>query len=243
MKKTSYICQGKIWKIEVFDEHSILVEIRDAINFKTEWKIFSILEEHCHHTIQIDENSWWFSLAGTYNKLIFIHELRQGKNPEIKGLKVINGFNKETIEYPNTQLNNIHRENNTYSIIDEQGKEQKSVFDSVFTPPNVKYPTIYEEENSFFFTFISVICNHTVHSPSLQCEYLEINNHVVIGYYVKTDENKYNYHLLILDDKGQKINSSLAQQEMLGKTDGNIFVLDNKIIYTKNNNEIEIITI
>lgn len=243
LQKISYNCLGTVWKIEIFSKDSILVEIRDTDLFKTEWKLFSINEEHCHKTLNVEKNSWWYSLAQTSNSLIFLHELKQGKNPEINGLKIINGIDGAFTDLPNYQLTNINKEKNTYSISDTSGTVTEESFKQKSNQYKVNLPILYPIENTYFSTFSEIVCNHIELIPCLECEYLEINNHIAIGFYEKIEENKYSYYLLVLNSEGDKIYLEQIHQDLKGKMNGIFFSLSNKIIYTTNKNEIEIITL
>lgn len=239
MQKISYVNEHVVWKIEVFNQHSILVELRDTMSFKTEWKIFSLDEEHCIQTIKLANNSWWHSIAQTKNSLIFLHELKQGKNPEITGLKIIS-INPYTIKsLENNKLIEVTAEH--YCVVDHNGVIQKVCFEQYNIPPKIVNPVIYPEKSTFFSQFTEIICNQTGITPSLECEYIERKNHLVIGYYQKIKNDCFNYHLLILDLNGKIIFSEVLQKELKGKINGHFFSLGNKIIFTKNKSEIEII--
>lgn len=70
----------------------------------------------------------------------------------------------------------------------------------------------------------------------LSCEYLEWNGHVIISYYLRL-ENKFERHLLILKDGLTKA-ELLQDREVKGFSPGAFFVIDEQLIFIREQHEV-----
>lgn len=94
------------------------------------------------------------------------------------------------------------------------------------------HPSIYELGSEYHravssFLSLEIACS---------CEYLEINKKIILSYYLRSSKQLDRY-LLILD-AGEKALKLKQDESMMGFAPGAFFVLDNKLFFVKNRNEI-----
>jgi hypothetical protein len=100
--------------------------------------------------------------------------------------------------------------------------------------PRVSSPTYYAENNPDFRLFKQLISEELV----LGCEYQEVNNHLIISYYVK-EQNHLTRHLLVLTD-GKAVYSDVQDKELKGFAPGSFFTFQNHLIFVRNKRELNI---
>ena len=99
--------------------------------------------------------------------------------------------------------------------------------------PEVKIdPYVYEHESDYFNTVKEFL---GLDLP-LSCEYLELGDKIIISYYLRS-ENGFDRFLLILKG-GEKELKIRQDQRMKGFSPGAFFVIDDQLVFIKDQNEI-----
>lgn len=182
---------------------------------------------------------------------IVLIEYSNGQNPDQADIIVYDYKNKR-----------IKWEKENFKIIDIEGKlvksphqyfegrysywdiESGSIVEStenenLKTNKNQHFPLCYPETNEHFSWFAKVISEQTEHIPRIICEYLELNNKMIISYYYKEKEAM-NNSLIVLDNKGQKIESIKLGENLKGIGKDTFFAMENRLIFISHKNILNI---
>ena len=93
-------------------------------------------------------------------------------------------------------------------------------------------PNLYELESEHHRTVSQFLSIDLV----LPCEYLEINNYIILSYYLRSGSG-FDRFLLVMKD-GSKHWKVKQDSNMKGFADGAFFVADNKLIFIRERNEV-----
>ncbi len=239
MQKISYFCPLPIWKIDVVDQHHIVVELRDNQLFKTIWKVFNLNEEHCVFSYENAKNSWWKSIVGATKDYLVLHELKQGKNPEISATALVHIPTAVVQNFPLFQFDGLKQ--NKIILSNPKGEKNEVILPESHFTFIIEEATVYIESNEHFIGFIDIIKHHTGDIPCLECEYLEAKNYIIIAYYSKVEEQNYTSKLLIINKLNEKVLLEMCYEKLTGAIYGMFFVLNNKLIYSNGKNVVTIL--
>lgn len=98
------------------------------------------------------------------------------------------------------------------------------------------HPDMYEEGSAYFKT----VCKFLALDLPLSCEYLEWNDKIIISYYLRSD-NGFDRFLLLLQN-GEKVWKICQDAGMKGFSPGSFFVLSDRLIFIKDQNEVCVYT-
>lgn len=93
-------------------------------------------------------------------------------------------------------------------------------------------PSVYEPESEYFKT----VSDFLGLELGCSCEYLEWSDKIILSYYLRSGK-VFDRHLLVLHD-GEKMLKELQDVEMKGFASSAFFVLNRKLFFVKNRNEI-----
>jgi len=240
VQKISYQFDQSIWKVLPFSKGRLLLELRDKQKYTASWKIIDTDTEHVHFSHEIKKDSWWYNSIETSPPYFFLHQLRQGKTPEIVNLKVIDTSKQEQSEdYKSSTLNEITPEG--FIKTDDSGEPERITLDNLtHNKSSCVTSTLYTESSEHFVNFKEAIKNYTNKEAVRQCEYIETEKLVAFSFFFE-EKNNLSCHLLVLNTEG----FVLLHEEMANSLDGvfteSFTLIDNKIIYIKNDNEIHIL--
>lgn len=91
---------------------------------------------------------------------------------------------------------------------------------------------VYEPESAYH----TLVADFLGLELPLSCEYLELDNYIIISYYLRS-ENDFDRFLLLLKD-GKKELKVHQDRSMKGFSPGAFFVYDNQLIFIKDRNEV-----
>lgn len=217
-----------------------MVEIRNTEYFTAGWKVFSLENNHCIFSLENLKNSWWYSLVYANFPFFILQEIKQGKNPEIKETLLINIIENKLEYFPNYRFKGL--ESNRVELINNQN-EILELDLKVDFKPFMKNPVVYSEKNDYFEDFSAFIEMVSRKQAVLECEYLEINKYLVIGFYDRQSEENYTSNIILLDNFGELVFQNESYTKLKGIIHGIFFAVNNKIIYTNEKNEIHICTL
>ena len=239
MQKVSYQFSESIWKVLPFSQGKLVLELRDKNNYTSSWKIINSNESHVSFTYKIEDNSWWWSLVDCFPPYLFLHELRQGKIPEIVRTKEINStsFNQEVI-HENKFLTEVT--NTSYILANKNGEREKIPFSNeTENKSSVSKTHLYLETSEYFDSFKEIILSYTGNEAIKQCEYAEFNDLISLSFFIERDRNL-SCHLIVLDKEGNLLLHDELAQNLSGIYTESFSVIENKIVFVKNENEIHI---
>ena len=103
------------------------------------------------------------------------------------------------------------------------------------TNEEVIHPYVYEQGTEYH----QLVSNFLSMDLPLSCEYLELENKIIISYYLRS-ERGFDRFLLVIDSDGKLQNKVKQDHEMKGFAPGSFFVWNSKLIFVKDGNEVGI---
>ena len=190
-------------------------------------------------------------LKAIVGNLLILNEYSNGQNPD-KAKAIVYDYNNKKIKW----------EKDDFKIIDINGKliksphqyfegrhsywdiESGSIVESVEnenpkTNKNQYFPLCYPETNEHFSQFVHFISGQKNHIPRISCEYLEINNKIIISYYYMENEALSN-SLIVLDSHGQTVESINLGKNLKGIGKDTFFAIENQLIFISHKNILNI---
>ncbi|MFT7162332.1 MAG: hypothetical protein ACI9GZ_003522 [Bacteroidia bacterium] len=185
------------------------------------------------------------------DNFLVLNEYSNGQNPD-KARAIV-------YDYKNKRIN---WEKENFNIIDIKGKliksphqyfegrysywdiESGSIVESdenenLKTEKNEYFPLCYPETNEYFSWFAKVISGQKKHMPRISCEYLELNDKIIISYYYMEKE-ALNNSLIVLDSYGQTIESIKLGENLKGIGKDTFFAIENHLIFISYKNTLNI---
>ena len=185
------------------------------------------------------------------NNFLVLNEYSNGQNPD-KAKAIVYDYKNKRIKW----------EKEDFNIIDIKGKLIKSphqYFEGRYsywdiesgsivesdenenpeTNKNEHFPLCYPETNEHFAWFVKVISGQNKHIPRISCEYLELNDKIIISYYYMEKE-ALNNSLIVLDPHGQTIESIKLGKNLKGIGKDTFFAIENRLIFISHKNTLNI---
>lgn len=243
---------GIIRSIKLSEDHRLLcienIEEESSIPFYSivDLKSSKLVE----HNIRVKPSKTIVLKAIVDNLLVF-NEYSNGQNPD-KANAIVYDYKRKKINW----------EKENFNILDINGRfiksphqyfetsytywdiESGSVVDSpenkeLETNKNQYFPLCYPESNKHFSWFTKVISKLNQHIPRISCEYLELNDKIVISYYYM-DKDALNNSLIVLDNHGQIIESIKLGKNLKGIGKDTFFAMENLLIFISHKNILNI---
>ena len=187
--------------------------------------------------------------AITDNHLIF-NQYADGQNPDVCTAFVYNyatrsivwekenfnilAVNEQTVKAPHPYFENRFT---FYDIKTGQDLGQENTGKS--SPISNQFPDLYPSQSQHFTWFEKFISQVTSHKPELCCEYLELENRLIISYYFFEGDVLVN-NLLVANDAGEVIESFPLGKNLKGIGKDTFFVVENNLIFISDKNTLHI---
>ena len=242
LKKFEHNFQGKIWNT-AFGENMAVLEIRDE---DTRQVSFSALDLQSGDILWQDlrpEKSWWLALVGVFDNYLILHKYSSQQKPEPKGLLILNvqtGEISKKIDdwiFFNCQENilTIYQMDENNMPIYEEIILEKLETNSLKPQITQNFsPTHYPEDSPHFPAIFNFLYRLISIEAQKGVDYLEIDNKIVISYYIYSNKLFQNYLLVITHDRQILLNDLIATTEGIGI---DTFTLQSDtLLYVKNEN-------
>ncbi len=243
LKKIEEAFGGKIWNTAFFNDKMVL-EIRDetsrqvsfsALDLKTGkilWKDFS------------PEKSWWLGLVGIFGNHLILHKYSDQQKPEPLGVIVINIDTcaiKEKIEdwiffsCDGNILVLYQLDESNMPVYHKIAIETVPFYD--FVPdPNEHLVRHYPDSSPYFptiFRFLYQLINIEAQNG---VDYLEVNDKIIISYYIYRGNQFQNYLLVTNKEKQILLHDFIAESEGIGID--TFSIKSSILLYIKNQNQL-----
>lgn len=239
---------GNIWKI-LADPYKpyLLLEIR---HYDTRSVFFSIFNmKKCNFArkkIKLHEN-WWVSVEQCKNGLIFFHGFKDDQFALHEGLTIYDiDKNKVLWQQHDYTFHYLLQdsivvsdpEDNFLKVSIREGNVIDQAIDLNTLPKEeitntiLIFPVQYLNGTEYFTTVSGFIRNNKLGEPVKAIEYLEIQNFIVISYYI-LDQNLLLNKLVIFDLNGKLLHNDTIDQNLKGIGSETFFIYDNFVIYIK----------
>jgi Domain of unknown function (DUF4905) len=249
LQKVNLMIDSVIWNLSFnkFSEKKIgVIEVRDESKREASFKAFDL---HTGVIIQkkiILPERWWISMIGVFKDILLINRYPSDNQPipeEIIAIDVITGkilWQKEKVQILGVRKNGIvcQQENETFSLLDfltgelseeEDILEEKDLLQSFS-------PILYSENDEYFSTIFRFL--HRLLSVDAQknIEYLEIDNKIVISYYIYHEDLLQNWILVTNRQREILLNDVMNESEGVGID--TFSVESQTLFYLKNKNQL-----
>ena len=246
----NYNFEGKIWNTTFFKEYCVL-EIRDESTRQVSFSCINLLTGKMIWENMKPEKSWWLSLVGIFDEYLILHKYSSNQKPEPEAVLILNIQTGNVFErvdnwiffnYKENTLTVYQIQNNqpVYKVIDFestvttiQQTECHPSHNSIIETPTVQTsPTHYPEDSSHFPTIYKFLYRLLNIDSVKAVDYLEINNKIIISYYIYRDKSFLNY--LLVTNRGREIllNDLIAETEGIGID--TFTVKSDTLLYVKN---------
>ena len=229
-----------IWLIKVDQVDSQLgIELRTE---ETMEHYFAVIHVHSHEVTKIKipiKMDWWSTLLGIKGNQLIIGVYQNQRNPGPITLMRYDWKSNVILE----EINNfqLHELTDTFikgKVLKEEGFEFLEI--SLGEEKNmeeISLPTIFLPESSAFDTVAAYLRRKNL-EPKEEVAYLEINDHILILYYLQNEELM-DKHLLWLKEE-KVVHEFILDHQVNGISAESFMVLGKKLIFVQNRKNIKI---
>jgi hypothetical protein len=242
IKKFEHKFEGKIWNT-AFGENTAVLEIRDENTRQVSFSALDLQHGEILWQELRPEKSWWLALVGIFGDYLMLHKYSSQQKPEPKGLVILNVQTSEIIQkidnwiFFNCQDNILtvyQLDENNLPVYQEIMLEKLSKDSVKATLSQNLSPTHYPEDSPHFPAIFSFLYRLLDIEAQKGIDYLEIDNKIVISYYIYSNKLFQNYLLVITHDRQILLNDLIAITEGIGI---DTFTLQSDtLLYVKNEN-------
>lgn len=241
----SHDFDGIVWSTLVVEKEGLLViEVRKPDVFETsltawDYVANTIAWEHYH-----PDEKWWVTPVAARDGVLLLQTYAHGRNPDHKGLVAIDIHTTQRLwQADQFAFHNVVQghvlgfeagDDWTPAALhirtgERSGNEEFPVSPRE-TASGLVRPEVYKAGSEHFNTCAGFLAKHHVDKPEAAIEYIEVDDMIFMGYYVKEGEKLANY-LLVIDRADQRV-----LHERLGEGFGveTFFVLAGYLIFVKN---------
>lgn len=241
----NYNFEGKIWNTTFFKEYCVL-EIRDETTRQVSFSCVNLLTGKVIWENIRPEKSWWLSLVGIFDENLILHKYSSNQKPEAVGLLILDIKSGEVMarisdwiffNYTEDVLTVYQLQNNqpVYKEIYLKNlfKSLQQFNNSIIETPTVEAsPTHYPEDSLHFPTIYKFLYRLLNIDAVKAVDYLEINDKIIISYYIYIDKSFLNYLLVTNHSRQILLNDLIAQTEGIGID--TFTVKSDTLLYVKN---------
>ncbi len=245
---------GLVWKMLTDQTGRYLVtEFRDQTTREVHFSAVDLVEQAILWEGLTFENSWWTAATAVEEQVVLFHTYEDSYDPDQKvffavdlhqvdilwqqagfhfkavGQGVVSGYLKNGPDEQHVAigLGSGQFVENIPAIERENKKNNK----------NVDLPFHYTAEMPHFETVKRFVQGQYGHDMVGACDYMEVNDLIVISYFTGQPKNMANY-LLVMASNGQPVNHECIGTALAGWGMDTFFVAHNQLIFVRNQNEI-----
>lgn len=239
LKKIEENFDGKIWNL-AFGEKVVVLEIRDELKRQVFFSAINLTTNTFFWKDLQPEKSWWLSLVGVFGDFVFLHKYSNQSKPEALGLLVLDVKTGTLVHrfddwiYFNTEEDKL--------ILYRLDKDNLPIYKEV----ELVLPKLKIEENNLInhYTetseYFPLIFKFLYHLLKIEAEkavdYLEVNDKIVISYYIYKENQFHNYLLITNKEKEILLHDFINSSEGIGI---NTFsTKSDTLFYVKNQNQL-----
>ena len=242
-EKINHTFQGKIWNTTFGSDYCVL-EIRDETTRQVSFSCINLLTGNVLWENLRPEKSWWLSLVGIFDEFLFVHKYSSNQKPEPEGLLVLAIESGEIVmkldnwiffNYKENILTIYQLQNNQpiyKDIILEKMVENNIDSSNIL---DINAVTHYPETSPYFPTIFKFLYRLLKIDAVKAVDYLEINNKIIISYYIYSDKSFQNYLLVTNRTHEILLNDLIVESEGIGID--TFTVKSDILLYVKNQNQ------
>ncbi|MET3127429.1 hypothetical protein ABID42_002544 [Arcicella rosea] len=243
LKKIEETFAGKIWNT-VFYEDKMVLEVRDESSRQVSFSALNLKTGEVLWKDYHPEKSWWLGLVGIFGNHLVLHKYSDQQKPEPLGVILINITTCE-IEQRIEDWIFFSCDGNILVLyqLDESNlpiyqsleiglkpfqsfiPEQNQHFVRHYPDSSPHFPTIFK----FLYHLINIEAQNGV-------DYLEVNDKIVISYYIYRGKQFQNYLLVTNKEKKILLHDFIAESEGIGID--TFSMKSDTLLYVKNQNQL-----
>ncbi|HEY8401417.1 MAG TPA: DUF4905 domain-containing protein [Cytophagaceae bacterium] len=200
--------------------------------------------------------NWWPGLKQVINGLLIIQGYKEAQQPEPKGIWVLGAANGQLLWNNDSAV--LMAGNAEELILQTSGEEKKyvkvdphsgTIIEEIANGEHIPFIVPakasvlpsghYTSENIYFQRLAEFVKIITGLEPVKAIDYLEVNNYIIISFYIYNN-GKLNNELLVSDQDGQILFRELIGEELSGVGLETFFVFNNRLVFIKNKKELMI---
>jgi hypothetical protein len=239
LKKIEQTFDGKIWN-SAFGENVMVLEIRNESKRQV---YFSAIDLQRNTFLWKDlqpEKSWWLSLIGVFGNIVLLHKYSQEQKPEALGVLVIDVTSGNLIERFDGWMYFGVAENKLtlYQVDSNNLPTYRDIeLDFNFLERNEEAIISHYSEASQYFPLIFKFLYQIINIEAQKAvDYLEVNDKIVISYYIYTENQFHNYLLITNKQKQILLHDFISSSEGIGID--TFSIKSDTLFYVKNQNQL-----
>lgn len=252
-KIISLTFEGQIWKI-VPKSNQLAFEIRNAEQRQTSFEVFDLEKYSFINQNIILNEPWWVGLQTISGNFLIVHYYDHLQYANHKGFSVIDIATKNVVWF-NRKLIFEATFNDFIVAIDPKNQERKSLeiangreissanqtSEAKIEKSTWKYSELFESGSSNFVKVESFLNRKLDISAQQFVEYIEHDQKIIICYY--TEGEKLDKWLIIFSNSGEILWHETIEKNLNGVSDSSLMVQEKLLLYTKNLNILEILSL
>lgn len=239
LKKIEETFDGKIWN-SAFGDNFMVLEIRNESKRQVYFSAIDLQRNTFIWNYLQPEKSWWLSLIGVFGNIVLLHKYSQQQKPEALGVLVIDVKSGNLIErFDGWMYFDVAENKLTLYQVDSNNLPVYREVDLKIKLPETKEDHIithYSEASPYFpliFKFLYQIINIEAQKA---VDYLEVNDKIVISYYIYKENQFHNYLLITNKQKQILLHDFINSSEGIGID--TFSIKSDTLFYVKNQNQL-----
>lgn len=244
-KNINAVFDNIIWRLFPDPQSkNLLIETRDEQRKRVQFHGLDLDSGEIISKFQSKDESWWLGIEGLLNGKALIHGFESEESPVHKGVTCYEIVSGDILwNYPDQQLLEYHA--NTIILkgdddtlkIDWSGNVTSGEDLPIVSSYSVLNPNPYFQESEHFNTVSEFIKNEYSEQPVELIEYLEVNDLIIISYYISQNAKLANL-LKVIDLNGNSVLEETLGSALKGIGINTFLLSQNQLIFTKNKTEL-----
>lgn len=243
LKKIEETFAGKIWNT-AFDQDKMVLEVRDESSRQVSFSAMNLSTGNVLWKDFYPEKSWWLGLVGVFGNYLILHKYSNEQKPEPLGVIVISIDICEIIKRFEDWIffscdGNIlvlyQLDESNLPIYQEVEIGRKSLVDTV-SVQNQNFVRHYPDSSPYFPTIFKFLYQLINIEAQNGVDYLEVNDKIIISYYIYRGNQFQNYLLVTNKEKKILLHDFIAESEGIGID--TFSMKSDTLLYVKNQNQL-----
>ena len=236
----SFDVEGKISKM-AFDNttSNLVLELRIEESFDVSYLVFNLQSLEISEYLHFEQADWWGSLLEISGNFLFVDKYNDPQNPVDKSLLIFD-WNAQVLmnQIDDFQLHEI-RANEVLGTSIKEKREIINVNFAGIVPDSlnrIEYPSFYGVDHQYFKLVCELLKRDDI---VLGVEYIENSTSLAISYYLQADKSYVRY--LLVMKHNDEIYNKVIDQQIKGRALGSFFVIDQKLLFIKDQTQLNAI--
>ncbi|MEQ8241523.1 MAG: DUF4905 domain-containing protein [Cyclobacteriaceae bacterium] len=236
----SFDVEGKIWKM-AFDNttSNLVLELRLEESYDVSYLVFNFQTLEISEYLHFEQADWWVSLVEISGNFLFVDKYNDPQNPVNKSMLILDWkVQRLTNQIDDFQMHEIRENVVLGTSIKDKDEIIKIDLEGIL--PNssnrIEYPSFYGIDHQYF----KLVCDLLKRGDIvLGVEYMDNATSLAISYYLREEKSYARYLLVMKND--DEIYHKVIDQRIDGRALGSFFVIDQKLLFIKDQTQLNAI--